>query len=91
MQHAGSSIFTVGFRTFLYSVATLRIFSWGMKTLTCGMWDLVLTQGLNPPSLHWELEVLATGLPGKSQDDRFYVKCMHLTTIYKKPYRSESG
>ena len=48
----------------------------GARKLSCGMWDLVLTQGLNPHSLHWELGVLATWLPGKSQDGKFYVKCI---------------
>ena len=32
-------------------------------TVSCGIWGL----GLNPGPLHWELEVLATGPPGKSQ------------------------
>ena len=36
--------------------------------LSCGMWDLLLNQELNPGSLHWGHGVLATGPPVKSPD-----------------------
>lgn len=35
-------------------------------TLSFGMWDLSLDQGLNLGSLLWEHQLLATGPPGKS-------------------------
>ena len=35
----------------------------GVRTLSYGMWDLVLQPGMEPGSLHWELGGLATGLP----------------------------
>ena len=44
-----------------------RIFSFGMQTLGCGMWDLVPWPGIKPRPLHWEGGVLATGPPGKSR------------------------
>ena len=31
-------------------------------------------QGLNPAPLHWELRVLATGLPGKSLNTFLFIK-----------------
>ena len=45
----------------IFSVAVRRIFSWGMQTLSCGMWDLVPWPGIEPgpPALgaqslsHW--------------------------------------
>ena len=51
MQHTGPSAFT----------AAHRIFSWGMQTLSCGMWDLFPWPGIEPtpPALgtwsltHW--------------------------------------
>ena len=43
----------------LVLVATQGIFSWGM-------WDLVPDQTWNPGPLHWDLRVLASGLPEKS-------------------------
>ena len=47
-------------------LAACRIFfSCGMRTLGCGMWDLVPDQGLNPDPLPWEYRVLATGPPGE--------------------------
>ena len=65
-------------------------FSWGIWTLSCGMWDLVLDQGLNPGSLHWEHRVLATAPPGKSQDPQnlaptiiyFSFHCSHVCIIF---------
>ena len=44
--------------------ATCRIFSWGM-------WDLVSRPGIELGPLCWELRVLATESPGKSQRDVF--------------------
>ena len=45
--------------------AACRIFSWGMRTLSCGMWDLVPWPGIEPgpPALG---AVLATGPPVKT-------------------------
>ena len=41
--------------------------------ISCSMWDLVPDQRANLGTLSWELEVLATGLPGKplSSKDNF--------------------
>ena len=41
----------------------------GFLVAACGL--QFPDQGPNPGHLHWELEVLATGLPGKSQNDPF--------------------
>ena len=41
------------------------IFSWGMQTRSCSMWDLVPQPGIKPRSLHWEPALLATVPPGK--------------------------
>ena len=41
------------------SAAACGIFS-------CGIWDLVLWPGVELGPLHWELGILATGLPEKS-------------------------
>ena len=56
LQHLESSVCTVA----------SGIFSWGMQTRSCSMWDLVSRQGMNPGPLHWEGGVLATGPPEKS-------------------------
>ena len=48
-------------------VATCRIFSCSMRTLSCSMWDLIPCWGIELGPLHWEHGVLATGPPGKSQ------------------------
>ena len=37
-----------------------------MRTVSCGMWDLVPWPGTEPGSLRWDLTVLTTGPPGKS-------------------------
>ena len=50
-------------------VAALRIFSFGIPTLSCEI--QFPDQGSNPGHLHWEHEVLAPRPPGKSQDIRF--------------------
>ena len=42
-----------------------------MHTLSCGMWDLVPWPGTEL-GMHWEHEVLVTGLPGKSQHSSFF-------------------
>ena len=47
------------------------------KLLSCSMWDLVPDQGSNLGPLHWELGVLATGPPGKSQ--QFLIKDSNLS------------
>ena len=57
-------------------VVTRRIFdlhrgmqdllSCSKQTLSLGIWDLVPWPGIEPGSLHWECEVLATGPPGNS-------------------------
>ena len=47
-------------------VVACRIFSCGMLTLGCSMWDLVPHQGSNLGPLHWEHRVSPTGAPGKS-------------------------
>ena len=52
MGHARSSIL----------VAICRIFSCGIRILSCGMWDLKFSDwGSNPVPLLWEHGVLATG------------------------------
>ena len=43
------------------------IFTCDLWTLSCHVWDLVPRPGIRQGSLRWELWVLATGLPGKSQ------------------------
>ena len=58
-------------------VATHGIFSCSMRTLSCGMWDLVPWQGVEPGPpvlgcLHGS--VLATGPPGKSLELDFWAK-----------------
>ena len=40
--------------------------------LSCGMSDRFPDQGLNPGSHHWEYRVLATGPPGKSQEELYF-------------------
>ena len=55
VQHVGSSIF----------IMACGIFSWGMQTLSCGLWDLVPWPGVEP--LLWKQAVLAIGPPGTSQ------------------------
>ena len=45
--------------------AVCRIFSCGIQILSCCIWDLVPWSNLGP--LHWELGILATGLPRKPQ------------------------
>ena len=44
------------------------LLSCGMRTLSCGMWDILPEQGLNLGHLHWDYRVLATGPPGKSHN-----------------------
>ena len=53
----------------------------GMRTLSCGMWDLVPCQGSNQGPLPWELGVLATGSPQKSS----YLFISIFMQIYRKP------
>ena len=40
-------------------------FSCSIRTLSCGMWDLV-PWGIEPGALHWDHGVLVTGSPGES-------------------------
>ena len=40
--------------------------SYGMRTPSCGMWDLVPQRGTEPRHLTLEVGVLAAGPPGKS-------------------------
>ena len=42
----------------LVLVAACRIFSWGMQTLRCGMWDLVPWPGIEPTPLPWGAQCL---------------------------------
>ena len=51
LQHVGSLIF----------IAVCRIFTCGIRTLSCGMWDLVPRPGTKPRPLDWGCSVLATG------------------------------
>ena len=37
----------------------------GLRALGCGTWDLVPQSGVEPGPLRWELEVFATGPPGR--------------------------
>ena len=46
-----------------FFLATCRIFSWVMWTLSFGMWDLVPWPGIRLGALHWECRVWATGSP----------------------------
>ena len=39
---------------------------------SCGIWDLVPSPGTEPWPLHWELSVLTTGPPGKSQASKSF-------------------
>ena len=54
---------------FLFSIylaaPALQIFDlhYSMQTFSCGMWNLVSSQGSNLGPLHWEHRVLATGPP----------------------------
>ena len=68
-------------------VATREIFSCSMKTLSCGIWDLVPDRGLNPGPLHWEQGVLAPGPPGKS----LRLTSMEIVPSYKPQVISESA
>ena len=47
------------------------------ELLSWSMWDLVPDQGSNLGPLHWELRVVATGPPGKSQ--QFLIKESNLS------------
>ena len=47
---------------------------YGIQTLSCGMWDLVLWQGLNPGPLHWEHRDLPSGPLGKSPQSLHLLK-----------------
>ena len=47
-------------------VEACRISRCSCGIFSCGMWDLVPSQGSNPSPLHWELGVFAAGAPGKS-------------------------
>ena len=49
LQHTGSSAFT----------AAHRIFSWGMQTLSCGMWDLFPCPGIEPGLPAFEVQSLS--------------------------------
>ena len=53
------------FGMFRLAALALQIFDLHcrMRTLNCGMWDLVSSQGSNLGPLHWERRVLATGPP----------------------------
>ena len=47
-------------------VLACRIFSCGMGTLSCIIWDLVPWPGWEPQALLWECRILATEPPGNS-------------------------
>ena len=47
-------------------VTALRIFSCSLRTRSWGMWNLIPCPGIEAQPLHWGLEVLASGPPGKS-------------------------
>ena len=62
------------------------------ELLSWSMWDLVPDQGSNLGPLHWELRVLATGPPGKSQ--QFLIKESNLSfrrIPLKKKKKNSSG
>ena len=46
----------------------LYLFYLDVLGLSCGMWGLLPDQGSDPGPLYWELKVLATEPPGKSQE-----------------------
>ena len=46
----------------------LYLFFLDVLGLSCGMWGLFPDQGSEPGPLYWELKVLSTEPPGKSQE-----------------------
>ena len=60
-----------------------RVLSCGMWTLSWGMWDLVPWPGIELEPLPLKPEVLATWLPGKSQEFSFFpqLKSLELQNI----------
>ena len=81
------SFFLKIFFIWLYGVfvAICKIFSHGMWTLSCAMWNLAPWPGMKP--LHWEHGVLATGPPGKSQSLSLFLNtstigcCLYHVTV----------
>ena len=61
-------------------------FSWDVQTLSCGMWDLVPWSAIEHGPLHWELGVLATGLPGKSASGGYLNKLTSLSLKKRLTY-----
>ena len=53
--------------------------------LSCGTQDLVPWAGIEPRALHWELGVLATGPPGKSQRVKFKLYTFMIFSKYDWP------
>ena len=56
-----------------------------MQDLSCGLQDLVPPPWMKPGPLQWECRVLATGPPGKSQNDGIfqclYGACVHVCSV----------
>ena len=50
------------------------LFAYLFLSTPCGMWDLSLSPGIEPTSLHWKPGVLTTGWPGKNAF-RWFLKC----------------
>ena len=46
------------------------------------MWKLVTQTGIEPGPLHWAHRVLATGPPGKSQNQTFYRPDISLQVLW---------
>ena len=61
-------------------------FSWDIRTLSCGMWDLVPRSAIELGPLPWERGVLATGLPGKSPSHGYSNKLISLSLKKRLTY-----
>ena len=72
-----SSVAARGIFFFFFKLRHVESLDVACELLSSSMWDLVPDQGSNLGCLHWELGVLATGPPGKSQE--FLIKDSNLS------------
>ena len=56
--------------------ASIFFFFFAAPGLTCSVWDLIPSPGIEPRPLHWRLRALATGLPGKSHGQDLHPACL---------------
>ena len=62
---AGGFLFTALPGKLQVLVVAQGIFSGGMRTLSCNMWDLVSQPGIHPRPLHWECKVVPVDHQGR--------------------------